>query len=292
MNAEAESETEWKSLWSSCLGGLKISHMNVNADNQLTGTIIGAAIDVHRQLGPDLDEAAYEEALNLKLNQLGVMNRRQVPMPLTYKGVRLDCGYRLDILVEERLPLELKAVVETLSVHEAQLLTYQRVGRFPLGLLINFNVPVLKQGIHRSVETRVWTPPDATSAEIDSVKAFDTISANVVLAAVEVHRHIGPGMLASSYLACLCHELSLRQLTFEKEKQLPILFDGKPLSVHAEVPLVVENELPVFPMSADSISPLHVSTALARLRQGAWRQGLILNFNSTTMLEGMKRVAI
>lgn len=266
--------------------------MNISADNQLTGAIIGAAIDVHRQLGPDLDEAAYEEALNLKLTQLGIMNKRQVPMPLIYKDVRLDCGYRLDLLAEERVPLELKAVVETLSVHEAQLLTYQRVGRFPLGLLINFNVPVLKHGIHRSAETRVWTPPNATSAEVDSVKAFAPVSAAIVLAAVEVHRHIGPGMLASSYLACLCHELSLRKLTFEKEKRLPILFDGKPLSAHAEVPLVIENEVPVFPMSADCITALHVSTALARIRQGGWRQGLILNFNSTTMLGGMKRVVL
>lgn len=266
--------------------------MNVSADHQLTGAIIGAAIDVHRQLGPDLDEVAYEEALSLKLTKLGIVNRRQVPLPLIYKGVRLDCGYRLDILADERLPLELKAVIETLGVHEAQLLTYQRVGRFPLGLLINFNVPVLKQGIHRSAETRVWIPPNATSAEIDSLKAFDPVSAAVVLAAIEVHRHIGPGMLASSYLACLCHELALRNIAFEKEQQLPILLDGEPLSVHAEVPLVIEEKVPVFPLSAESITSLHVSTALARLRQGGWRQGLILNFNSTTMLAGMKRVVL
>jgi GxxExxY protein len=266
--------------------------MNVSQDNQLSKVIIGTAIDVHRQLGPDLDEVAYEEALSRKLAQQGVENRRQVPLPLIYKGVRLDCGYRLDILVEERLPLELKAVVETLGVHEAQLLTYQRAGDFPLGLLINFNVPVLKQGIHRSVETRAWAPPDSTSADIDSLKAFDPISAAIVLAAIEVHRHIGPGMLASSYLACLCHELTTRQIRFEKEKQLPLLLDGEPLIAHAEVPLLIEGEVPVLSISAESITPLHVSTALARLRQGGWRQGLILNFNSTTMLGGLKRVVL
>jgi GxxExxY protein len=266
--------------------------MNVSEDNQLTGMIIGAAIDVHRQLGPDLNELVYEEALSLKLLAFGVMNQRQVPLPLIYKGVRLDCGYRLDILVENRLPLELKAVAETLGVHKAQLLTYQRMGSFPLGLLFNFNVSVLKQGIHRSIETRVHTPLNSTSTEIDSLKSFDAVSAAVVLSAIEVHRSVGPGMLASSYLACLCHEFSVRKLAFEKEKKLPILLDGKPLTSFAEIPLVVENEVPVFPISADSITALHVSTALARLRQGGWRQGFILNFNSTTMLGGLKRVVL
>ncbi|MCX6840643.1 MAG: GxxExxY protein [Verrucomicrobia bacterium] len=151
---------------------------------------------------------------------------------------------------------------------------------------------MLKQGIHRSAETRLWTPPDSIPTEIDSLKAFDPVSAAVVLAAIEVHRHIGPGMLASSYLACLSHELTLRKITFETEQQLPIFLDGAPLSVHAEVPLVIEGKVPVFPLSAESITSLHVSTALARLRQGGWRLGLIMNFNSTTMLAGMKRVVL
>ena len=264
--------------------------MNISEDNQLSGSVIGAAIDVHRQLGPNLDEIGDEEALARKLTTLGIANRRQVPLPLTYKGVRLDCGYRIDIVVEDRLPLELKAVAVILGVHEAQLLTYQRVGCFPLGLLINFNVALLKQGIVRKAETRIWVPPEQSAVEIDSLRAFDPASAAVVLAAIEVHRHIGPGMLSSSYLACLCHELSTRRIAFEKEKQLPILFDSEPLSAHAEVPLVIAGQVPVFPISAESIDPIHTSTALARLRQGGWKQGLILNFNSETMVSGIKRV--
>ncbi len=247
---------------------------------------------MHRQLGPDLDEIAYEEALSLKLTKLGIDNRRQVPLPLIYKDIRLECGYRMDILVENRLPLELKAVIETVGTHEAQLLTYQRVGRFPLGLLINFNVPVLKQGIHRSAETRIWTPPAQFASEINTLKAFDPISAAVVLAAIEVHRQVGPGMLASSYPACLCYEFATRKIAFEKKKLLPILLDGEPLSILAEIPLVIEDAVPVFPMSADSITALHTASALARLRQGKWKQGLILNFNSTTMVAGIKRVAL
>ena len=114
--------------------------MNVDEDNELTGVVIGAAIAVHRQLGPELKEVAYEEALSIRLTKLRVANRRQVSLPQSYKNVRLDCGYRLDLLIEERLPLELKAVFKLQGIHDAQILTYLRIGKFPLGLLINFNV--------------------------------------------------------------------------------------------------------------------------------------------------------
>lgn len=266
--------------------------MNVSEDNQLSGMVIGAAIDVHRQLGPELNEVAYEEALARRLTKLSVANRRQVPLPMTYKGVSLDCGYRIDILVENRLPLELKVVAEIRGVHEAQLLTYQRIGGFPLGLLINFNVAALKDGIHRKAETRAWAPPNDESSQIDNLRACDPVSAAIVIAAIEVHRHVGPGMLASSYLACLCHELAMKKLAFEKEKQLAILFDGETLSTPAEVPLVVEGQVPVFPMSVSALTPVHTASVLARLRQGGWKQGLLLNFNSETMTAGIRRVVL
>jgi GxxExxY protein len=265
--------------------------MNISQDNQLTGAVIGAAIEVHRQLGPALDEVAYEEALSLRLAKIGIENRRQVSLPLTYKGVRLDCGYRLDLLVESRLPVELKSVFEVLGVHEAQLLTYQRIGRYPLGLLMNFNVAVLKDGIRRKAESRFWTsPPEVNPAEIDPTKAFDPVSAAIVMAAVEVHRHIGPGLLDSSYLACLRHELAARKLTFETSVEISLTLDGVPLSAQAEVPLLVAKQVPVFPVSADSITKVHTAAAVSRLRQRGWKQGLVLNFNAPTMLAGIKRV--
>ena len=267
--------------------------MNISQDNQLTGAVIGAAIEVHRQLGPTLDEIAYEEALSLLLAQQGIENHRQVPLPLTYKGVRLDCGYRLDLLVEERLPIELKSVAAVLGVHEAQLLTYQRIGRHSLGLLINFNVAVLKDGIHRKAESRFWTSPSAINpTEIDSGKAFDPVSAAIVMAAVEVHRNIGPGLLDSSYLACLCHELSGRKLAFQAGLEIPLTLNGTPLSARAKVPLLVAGQVPVFPVSADSITKVHTAAAVSRLRQGGWKQGLLLNFNAATMLAGIKRVVV
>jgi len=119
--------------------------------NELSRRIIGSCLEVHRELGPGLLESAYEEALAYEFIRCGLIFERQRDMPLHYKGVRLDCGYRVDFLVEGKLILELKAVSELLPVHHAQLLTYLRLERRSLGLLINFNVPVLKAGIHRVV---------------------------------------------------------------------------------------------------------------------------------------------
>ncbi|HHS98495.1 MAG TPA: GxxExxY protein [Chloroflexi bacterium] len=119
--------------------------------NALTGEIIGAAIEVHRALGPGLLESAYEECLCHELALRGIVFRRQVPLPLAYKGIQLDCGYRLDLLVEDTVVVEVKAVQEVLPLHEAQLLTYLRLGGWQVGLLLNFNVPVLRRGIRRLV---------------------------------------------------------------------------------------------------------------------------------------------
>jgi GxxExxY protein len=111
--------------------------------------VIGAAIEVHRKLGPWLDEPAYEEALEHGLLAKGFQVARQRGLPLIYKGLRLDAGYRLDLLVENRLPLEIKSVEAVHPVHEAQLRTYLRIGPFALGLLLNFNVKALRDGIQR-----------------------------------------------------------------------------------------------------------------------------------------------
>ncbi len=125
-----------------------------NQDNQrdpLTDRVIGAAIEVHRHLGPGLLESAYEECLCYELTQAGLAIRRQVPLPVRYKEVALDLGYRLDVIVESRLILELKTVEKTLPIHEAQLLTYLKLSGMRTGLLLNFSVPVLKDGVKRLV---------------------------------------------------------------------------------------------------------------------------------------------
>jgi GxxExxY protein len=119
--------------------------------NEITESIIGAAIEVHRALGPGLLESAYEECLCQELALRGVPFERQRPLPLAYKGTRLDCGYRLDLVVAGAVVVEVKSVEGLLPIHEAQLMTYLRLGGWKVGLLINFNVPVLKQGICRRV---------------------------------------------------------------------------------------------------------------------------------------------
>jgi GxxExxY protein len=113
--------------------------------------VIGLCLEIHRELGPGLLESAYEECLAYELSRAGLRFERQKPLPVVYKEARLDCGYRLDFVVEGCLLLELKAVAELLPLREAQLLTYLKLARQPLGLLINFNVPLLKQGVKRVV---------------------------------------------------------------------------------------------------------------------------------------------
>jgi GxxExxY protein len=227
--------------------------MNVDRDNQLTGTVIGAAITVHRALGLGVDELAYEEALSTELTDLALAHERQKPLPIVYKGVPLDCGFRLDLLVEDRLPLELKAVETILPIHEAQLLTYMRLGKYPLGLLINFEVALLKDGVRRMVNTR--PPPSSSLAEWSD--GFDPLSTELLDAALEVHRALGPGLLRSAYEECLFQELPLRGLDFERACQIPLRFGDRQLSQCANVPLVLAGQMPVFCLSVAALSPLH-----------------------------------
>jgi len=113
---------------------------------ELTERVIGAAIEVHRALGPALLESAYEECLCHELHLRGISFERQVPLPVEYKGVKLDCGYRLDLVVEDRLILEIKCMEHVLPVHEAQLLTYLKMTGKRVGLILNFNVSTLVRG--------------------------------------------------------------------------------------------------------------------------------------------------
>jgi GxxExxY protein len=119
--------------------------------DELSNRVIGCAIEVHRELGPGLLESTYEQCLAHELNLKGISFRLQHPLPVEYKAIRLDCGYRVDVMVEETLILELKSVEEIKAIHEAQLLTYMKLAGVKTGLLINFNVPKLKTGIKRYV---------------------------------------------------------------------------------------------------------------------------------------------
>ena len=128
--------------------------LNPNTDfplNDLTEKIIGAALEVHRTLGPGLLESAYERCLRYELEKLGLRVESQKPLPIVYKEIIFEQGYRLDLLVDDKVVVELKTVEQLIDVHEAQILTYLKLSHYKVGLLINFNVKMLKNGIRRFV---------------------------------------------------------------------------------------------------------------------------------------------
>jgi GxxExxY protein len=128
----------------------------------ITRRIIGAAIEVHRHLGPGLLESAYEACLAYELRQTGLRIEQQKPLPIVYKDVKLDCGYRLDLVVEDSVIVEVKAIEQFAPIHDAQLLSYLRLSGKMVGLLINFHVRVLKNGLKRIVSD---FPDSPTSGE-------------------------------------------------------------------------------------------------------------------------------
>ncbi len=123
-------------------------------NNDITKIIIGKAIEVHRALGPGLLESAYQECLFYELQNSGLSVKKEVPMPIIYKDIKLDHGYRIDILVENKIVVELKHVETLTDVHEAQILTYLKLGGYEIGLLINFNEKLLKRGIKRYINSK------------------------------------------------------------------------------------------------------------------------------------------
>jgi GxxExxY protein len=120
-------------------------------EDEISYKVIGAALELHSNLGPGLLESAYEHSLVYELREKGLLVEQQTPMPLIYKDVRLDCGYRLDLLVEKKVIIEIKSVEFLAAVHHAQVLTYMRLSGCKLGLLLNFNCARMKDGIHRLV---------------------------------------------------------------------------------------------------------------------------------------------
>ena len=135
---------------SSVLNSYRIAALSMT-DNDITHEIIGAAIEVHKRLGPGLLESAYEECFAHELGLRNMRVERQVGVPVVYKETKLECGYRIDLLVEGRIVVELKSVESLAPIHEAIILTYLRLSGHRIGLLINFNVAILKDGVRRFI---------------------------------------------------------------------------------------------------------------------------------------------
>lgn len=278
--------------------------------NELSYTIIGAAIEVHRELGPGKPEAAYERALCQELELCGIPFRAQKPVPVVYKGVKLDCGYRLDVLVANLIVIEVKSVAGLAPIHDAQGLTHLKLGGWKLCLLINFNVAVLKEGLRRLVlgleengpltaearRAQREKPKSGTEVEpmaMDNLRGdseTNEISHEVISAALEVHRTLGPGLLESAYQVCLCHELSLRRIPFVRRAVLPLSYKGVALAESTEVELVVGGRVAVHPKVLNQIEPVHEADLLSQLRLGGWPQGLLFNFNTCSLRDGVRRL--
>lgn len=154
-------------------------------DKELSHAIIGAAIEIHRCLGPGLLEAVYEECLAREFALRLIPFERQKPIPLIYKDLKLECGYRLDFLVSGRIVVEIKSIEAVAPIHESVMLTYLRLSQSPLGLLINFNVPTLKDGIRRLV----WHYQENDNAETPSTAEVRRESQSSI--------HVGPRKIAS-----------------------------------------------------------------------------------------------
>jgi GxxExxY protein len=277
--------------------------------NEITREIIGAAIEVHRELGPGKAEAAYEHALAHELGLRGLSHRVQVPVPVVYKGVKLECGYRLDLLVVNGVVVEIKSVEFLSPIHRAQVLTYLKLGGWKLSLLLNFSVAVLKDGIERIVlgfeegketaETR-WTrrkntlTVNATPSFHCATDSGDTeterLAREVIASAKETHRELGPGLLPSAYEICLCHELRLRGVPFARKQPLALSYKGVPLPEPDEIDLLVGERVVVSPRALMEVQPVHETELLSQLRLGGWKLGLLINFNTINFAEGVRRL--
>jgi len=139
-------------------------------DSELTGTVIGLAMEVHTALGPGLLESAYRETLHYKMQKEGLRVEKEKPIPLVFEEVKLECGYRIDLLVENKLVIEVKSVEALNDVHLAQTLTYLKLGKFNLGLLMNFNVTHLRNGIKRVVNN--YSDTSAHTSAFSAVKNY------------------------------------------------------------------------------------------------------------------------
>ena len=214
-----------------------------NLGSDLSGELITAAIAVHREFGPGLNEDDYERALSIELRSRGIEHTCQVPLPLIYKGTHLDCGYRIDIVLAGRLLVELKAVEKLHPVHEAQLITYLRLSGLKLGLLINFASLMLRDGIVRRANSR---PQAAKAFERRSPQpSIDPLADEIVGAALEVQHVLGTGLLRSAYEAALAHEFGMRGLKVERRLPVNLIYREQLIPSAKEIPMIVNDQLRV-----------------------------------------------
>lgn len=255
---------------------------------ELTKRVIGAAIAVHKALGPGLDEADYERSLHLELLALGIEHECQVPLPLIYKGVKLECGYRMDLVIAGSLLLELKVVDKLHPLHEAQLLTYLKLSKIALGLLMNFNVLMLRDGIIRRAHT-AFAPSQPLVAK-PPPHNFDPLSEEVMAAALEVQHVLGPGLLRSAYEVCLAHELTIRGIKVDRGLPANLLYREQLIPSQKQIPLLVDGRLMVACHCVSGLSQLQLARDRSLLKVAGAEIGLSINFHADSLATEIRRI--
>jgi GxxExxY protein len=252
--------------------------------------VIAAAIAVHREIGPGLDETVYSQALSMELAAMNIEHECQVALPLIYKETRLDCGYRIDVLVKRQLLIELKAVEKLHPIHEAQLITYLRLSKIRLGLLLNFGQLVLRDGIRRRANSQTRVPPQPIPKTPGADK-FDSLAAEVIAAGLEVSRVLGSGLLRSAYEAALAHELSLRGIKCERKQPINLVYRNQRILSLKELPLVAEGHLMVSCVSSKSIELVTLACQRSLLKASGIEHGLCFNFHSESLETEIRRIS-
>jgi GxxExxY protein len=240
--------------------------------------VIAAAMTVHRELGPGLDEYDYHRALTQEFDALEIEYQSQVPLPLIYKGHKLDCGFRVDLMVARKLLLELKAVERLHPIYEAQLITYLRLSGIRLGLLLNFSLLTLREGIMRRANTRPRNLNPSLSVT-PRHEDFDPLSWEVIAAAYEVRRSLGVGLLRSAYESALTFEMRQRGLQVKRSQAVTFSYRGVCLRSRRQIPMVVEDRLMVSCLCVNSIEPIHLASQRSLIKDANLEGGICFNFH-------------
>jgi GxxExxY protein len=204
--------------------------------------------------------------------------------------MKLDGGFRPDLVVEESVVAECKSAEVMHPAFDAQVRTYQRLGGWPLGLLLNFNVPVMKDGVTRFIVDAVeFRAEGSFRAELGRTQRGTDLIETIIGAAIEVHRQLGPGLLNSVYAACLRHELTLSELAFETGRRVDARFLGTKLGHPAELDLVVADQVLVGALAVPNLLPVHEAHVRSQMRLGNLPVALLLNFHAKRLVDDLKR---
>lgn len=288
--------------------------------NKITEAIIGVAIDIHKALGSGLLESSYEACMAYDLIQAGMTVEQQKPLPVVYRGVKLECGYRLDLLIENEVIVEIKSVEKLLPIHNAQLLSYLKLAGYKVGLLMNFNVEMLKDGIQRVVnhfpessaasassavtnpkaklpverlslkKSYSFTAENAEVAEMDQEERLNKITETIIGVAIDIHKTLGSGLLESAYEACMVYDLTQAGLSVEQQIPIPVKYREVKIECGYRLDLLVNKEVIVEIKSIEKFLPIHKARLLSHLKLAGCKVGLLINFNVEILKDGIQRV--